>query len=87
MEIKTLTLGELETNCYIVISAAGNAAVIDPADDAQRILDTLGKENAELKMILLTHGHFDHTGAVADLKEQTGGYIYIQRTNVCSMIR
>ena len=36
MEIKTLTLGELATNCYIVISAAGNAAVIDPADDAQR---------------------------------------------------
>ena len=45
MEIKTLTLGELATNCYIVISAAGNAAVIDPAEDAQRILDTLGKEN------------------------------------------
>ena len=44
MEIKTLTLGELATNCYIVISAAGNAAMIDPADDAQRILDTLGKE-------------------------------------------
>lgn len=43
MEIKTLTLGELATNCYIVISAAGNAAVIDPADDAQRILDTLGR--------------------------------------------
>lgn len=49
MEIKTLTLGELGTNCYIVISAAGNAAVIDPADDAQRILDALGAENAELK--------------------------------------
>ena len=72
MEIKTLTLGELATNCYIVISAAGNAAVIDPAEDAQRILDTLGKENAELKMILLTHGQ---------------RYIYIQRMNVCSMIR
>ena len=72
MEIRTLTLGELDTNCYIVISAAGNAAVIDPADEAQKILDTLKTENAELKMILLTHGHFDHTGAVAQLKEETG---------------
>lgn len=85
MEIKTLTLGELGTNCYIVISAAGNAAVIDPADDAQRILDTLGKENAELKMILLTHGHFDHTGAVADLKEQTGAKVYIHSKDECML--
>lgn len=85
MEIKTLTLGELATNCYIVISAAGNAAVIDPADDAQRILDTLGKENAELKMILLTHGHFDHTGAVADLKKQTGAKIYIHSKDECML--
>lgn len=85
MEIKTLTLGELATNCYIVISAAGNAAVIDPADDAQRILDTLGKDNAELKMILLTHGHFDHTGAVADLKEQTGAKVYIHSKDECML--
>ena len=37
MEIKTLTLGELGTNCYIVISAAGNAAVIDPADESHSV--------------------------------------------------
>ena len=49
MEIKTLTLGELATNCYIVISAAGNAAVIDPADDAQRILDTLGNDTSHAR--------------------------------------
>ena len=88
MEIKTLTLGELATNCYIVISAAGNAAVIDPADDAQRILDTLGKENAELKMILLTHGHLTIRELLQTLRNrQVQRYIYIQRTNVCLMIR
>ena len=85
MEVKTLTLGELGTNCYIVTSAAGNAAVIDPADDAQRILDTLSAENAELKMILLTHGHFDHTGAVAELKEQTGAKVYIHAKDECML--
>lgn len=85
MEVKTLTLGELGTNCYIVTSAAGNAALIDPADDAQRILDMLSAENAELKMILLTHGHFDHTGAVADLKEQTGAKVYIHAKDECML--
>ena len=85
MEVKTLTLGELGTNCYIVTRAAGNAAVIDPADDAQRILDTLSAENAELKIILLTHGQYDHTGAVADLKEQTGAKVYIHAKDECML--
>ena len=49
MEIRTLTLGELDTNCYIVISAAGNAAVIDPADEAQKILDALKQKMPSLK--------------------------------------
>ena len=83
MEIRTLTLGELDTNCYIVISAAGNAAVIDPADEAQKVLDVLKTENAELKMILLTHGHFDHTGAVAQLKEETGAKVYLHEKDEC----
>ena len=49
------------TNCYIVISDAGHAAVIDPACSADQVNEVLAKEGASLTHILLTHGHFDHT--------------------------
>ncbi len=83
MEITRLTLGELGTNCYVVESVTGNAAVIDPADDAEAILRELEKNDAELQLILLTHGHFDHTGAVAELKEKTGARVYIHEKDEC----
>ena len=69
MKIKTLPLGELETNCYIAVSG-GEAAVIDPGADAGQILNTA--ENAEIKYIILTHAHFDHMGAAAELAEKSG---------------
>lgn len=77
MKIITMHLGELDTSCYIAASDSGNAAVIDPADNAEHILRTLKENDLTLKLILLTHGHFDHTGAVAELKAATGAKIYI----------
>lgn len=76
MDIKTLSLGELETNCYVVTS--GNAAIIiDPAENAELILKAAGK--ADIKYIILTHAHFDHMGAAAELKEKTGAEL------ICSL--
>lgn len=76
MKIRRLILGQLMTNCYIV-GDGGNVAVIDPAASAETIIAELKKENLNLCAILLTHGHFDHTGALCELKEKTGAKVYI----------
>ncbi len=65
--IKRLVVGELETNCYIVTCRkTGIQTVIDPGGDPERILPLLKTPDS----ILLTHCHFDHTGAVPALKER-----------------
>ena len=69
MDIKILPLGELETNCYVLISG-NEAVVIDPAENAERIIAAAGEW--KIKYIVLTHAHFDHMGAAAELKEKTG---------------
>ncbi len=64
MGMTHLTLGDYETNCYIVYDEATRAAVvIDPGDDAERVLGAVGQLRLELKAVLFTHGHYDHVGA------------------------
>ena len=67
MKVKTLSLGELGTNCYIVTDQKGATVAIDPADEFERIVSALDGER--LDAVLLTHGHFDHTGAVNQMKK------------------
>lgn len=74
-----LPLGSLQTNCYVVKTGNENCVVIDPAGEAERILRFLSDKKLTLKKILLTHGHFDHCGACAELKKATGAAIYIHR--------
>lgn len=66
MKIKTLVVGELEENCYIVEND-DSCIIIDPGDEAQKIIDNVDKE---VKGILVTHYHFDHIGALNQLKEK-----------------
>lgn len=73
MEIYMLPpLSICDTNSYIVASDAKNAVLIDAPDDADFILEQIEKRGLTLKKILLTHGHYDHIGAAAQLKEKTG---------------
>lgn len=65
MKVKTLSVGELGTNCYIVTNN-DTTVLIDPADECETIVFAL--DGKEPSAILLTHGHFDHTGAVNQLK-------------------
>lgn len=65
-KIRCLSVGMLETNCYIV-DATGFLGVIDPGDNADRILSSLEKEPTH---IILTHSHFDHIGALRELLEK-----------------
>lgn len=61
LEIKTLTLGELQTNCYLAwCSETQKAVVIDPADSGEVISEQILELQLELEAIVLTHGHFDH---------------------------
>ena len=70
MKMITLPLGALETNCYVVYDEASKAcALVDPGAMPQTILDTLAKNDLTLQKILLTHAHFDHTGALRALHE------------------
>ncbi len=69
MQVNTLEVGALQTNCYILRAADGSAAIIDPGDDADRIVQYVRAEGLTVKGIWLTHGHYDHIGAVAALKK------------------
>ncbi|MBE6764127.1 MAG: MBL fold metallo-hydrolase [Ruminococcaceae bacterium] len=67
MNILTIPVGELSTNCYLVSDANGTAVAIDPGADAAAIRRALEEHSLQLRGILLTHAHFDHIGAVAAL--------------------
>lgn len=79
MEILALKLGMIQTNCYVVGTKQNNAAVIDPGDNAPKVLSLLREKGWTLKKILLTHGHFDHAMAVNDLVKATGAQVYIHQ--------
>ena len=79
MNIRKLTLGLYQTNIYI-LSNDTEAVVIDPGYEPDIILDAL--EGKELKAILLTHGHFDHVGAVKELVAETGCKVYIHAADL-----
>ncbi|SDC22448.1 Glyoxylase, beta-lactamase superfamily II [Desulfurella multipotens] len=67
MEIETLVVGVLETNCYIVHDNK-QAIIIDPGSDAKKIIKIIEEKNLQPKLIVNTHYHFDHTGANLDIK-------------------
>ena len=68
MKVKVMQVGPIGTNCYILEDdTTGKAAVIDPGDEAGRILKVLEEDKVEVEYILLTHGHYDHTTAVPEL--------------------
>ena len=78
MILKTLVVGLLETNCYILgDEKTKDAVVIDPGEEFEEIDKQLKVSGLKVKYIVLTHGHFDHTGALARLRESTGAEILI----------
>jgi hydroxyacylglutathione hydrolase len=78
IDARMFTVGQLQENCYIVRAKGSDRAVmIDPGDEAERLLGALpALEIATLEAILLTHTHFDHIGAVAQVARATGAPVY-----------
>jgi len=78
MRIETLILGELKTNCYLLIER-DRCLLIDPADSADFILEKIVRENLTLMGILATHGHFDHILCVGEIQLSLPVPLYIDK--------
>ena len=83
MKVKWMQVGPIGTNCYILEDETTNkAAVIDPGDEAGRIAQTLQEDGVQVEYILLTHGHYDHTTGVPQLKQQfPAAQVYIHQAD------
>ena len=80
MLIKTLEVGHLEANCYVVTDENTlESAVIDPGDESNTILDYIESNHLQVKAVFLTHGHCDHTRAAEEVREATGAPVYIHK--------
>ncbi|WP_394274045.1 MBL fold metallo-hydrolase [Peptoniphilus lacydonensis] len=76
-KIIKLVVGDLQENCFILFDENKDAFIVDPGDSSKNIINVIEKNNLSTKFILLTHGHFDHVGAVAALKEKYNVPIYL----------
>jgi len=79
LAVERYELGPIATNCYLVRASgeASEAVVIDPGGDAAELRRELDRLGATCVAILITHGHWDHLGGVADLAEATGAPVYM----------
>lgn len=83
MEITCLTLGLYQTNCYIVHNPGSSACcVVDPGYEAEKVLNKVQSLGLTVEAILLTHGHFDHVGAVAEIAAETDCAVYISAADL-----
>jgi glyoxylase-like metal-dependent hydrolase (beta-lactamase superfamily II) len=72
-EIKTFVLGPILNNTYLVIdNQTRQAALIDPSAPSKQVLDYLEKNSIDLRMIMITHAHFDHIGGVHWFRNMNG---------------
>jgi hydroxyacylglutathione hydrolase len=82
MTARCFTVGPLQENCWIVSGDGAKAIVVDPGDEAPRLIGALEELGLETEAILLTHTHFDHVGAVAALARHTGAPVYCPKLEV-----
>lgn len=83
MKITVFQLGALGTNCYIVIDErTRSCAVVDPGATGEAVADWLEKEGLQPRYVLLTHGHYDHVGGVAGLRQRYAGIpVYVHEAD------
>ncbi len=78
METRIYTVGPVQENCFLVWGGESKRAlVIDPGEEAPRLLAAIEELGLEVEAILVTHTHFDHVGAVAPVAKATGAPVYV----------
>jgi glyoxylase-like metal-dependent hydrolase (beta-lactamase superfamily II) len=78
LDVRMLTVGPLQENAYLLRPAGGERALlVDPGEEADRLLGVIDELGVTLDAILLTHTHFDHVGAVAAVARATGAPVYV----------
>jgi hydroxyacylglutathione hydrolase len=83
IDVRMFTVGLVQENCFLVRPEGGDrAVVVDPGDEAPRLLQAIEDAGVTLDAILLTHTHFDHVGAVAPIARATGVPVYCPRIEV-----
>ncbi len=83
LDVEMLTVGQIGENTFLVRQAGGDKLlVVDPGEEAERILAAIAATGAEVEAILLTHTHFDHIGAVAPVAKATGAPVYCPEIEV-----
>jgi hydroxyacylglutathione hydrolase len=76
--LKKVVVGPYQANCYILGCAkTGEGLVIDPGGEVLRIAEQLSRNKLRIRYILITHGHFDHTGGADELRRITGAPVLI----------
>lgn len=86
MILDTIVTGSIQENCYLV-GDSSELLLIDPGDEAEKIKQRIDKQGYHIKYIVLTHCHWDHIGAVAQMKKITGAELVLCRTeaeNYCN---
>jgi glyoxylase-like metal-dependent hydrolase (beta-lactamase superfamily II) len=83
MDVRMLTVGPVQENCFVIRrDGADSALMIDPGEEADRLLRVVDELGVKLEAILLTHTHFDHVGAVAPVARATGAPVYCPKLEV-----
>jgi len=76
--LKKVVVGIYQSNCYLLgCEKSGEGVVIDPGEEVLRIVKLISETNLRIRAILITHGHFDHTGGAEELRRITGASVYI----------
>ena len=82
MNVETLVVGDLFTNCYILDPEAKEALVVDPGADARSIVQALRGKGFHLRYIVATHAHFDHVCGMKELQDSLGGETFLHRADL-----
>jgi glyoxylase-like metal-dependent hydrolase (beta-lactamase superfamily II) len=83
MDVRMFTVGQIAENTYIFRrDGSERALIVDPGDEADKLLGAIDTLGVELEAILLTHCHFDHVGAVAPVAKATGAPVYCPKVEV-----